>query len=322
MLIQFARLGVFAAVLLGSCVVAAVGTRRLLQGTAMTRRGKAGFASALAFLAATLGCYLYGTLVEADSLEVTRTVISTPRLPRGAHYRIAHISDLHVDVETPSLRQLRAAMQSAGADVLAFTGDAVNTNAGVEVFRSLLAGLPAPLGRFGVRGNHDAWYWKKVDLFGGVATELNTQHPVFLDGGKLAVCGSRYGKTWMLPQCLAEARQSGAFTLLLNHTPDVFEELAPRADLTLVGHTHGGQVRAPLYGALITMARSDKKYEMGRYDFPDGVLYVHRGIGFEPQAPRVRFLAPPELTLIDVEGTGEPNAGDSAKSTLGEPPPN
>lgn len=322
MIVQYVRVGVFVAAVLGSLGYGVWGTRRWLRGPVMGARAKVGLGASLAFLLATVVCYLYGTFVEADALEVTRTVISTPRLPRGVRYRIAHISDLHVDVESPALQRLRAAMQSAGADVLAFTGDAVNTNGGIEVFRSLLGSLPASLGRFGVRGNHDAWYWKNVDLFGGVATELNTQRPVFLDGGKLAVCGSRYGKTWMLPQCLSEARQSGAFTLLLNHTPDVFEELAPRADLTLVGHTHGGQVRAPLYGALITMARSDKKYEMGRYDFPDGVLYVNRGIGFEPQAPRVRFLAPPELTLIDVEGTGEPSAGAPANAPPPEPPSN
>jgi uncharacterized protein len=63
-------------------------------------------------------------------------------------------------------------------------------------------------------------------------------------------------------------------------------------------------VRAPFYGALVTLSRFDKKYEMGRYDVPGSVLYVNRGIGFEPHAPRVRFLARPELTIIEVVGTG------------------
>ncbi len=58
----------------------------------------------------------------------------------------------------------------------------------------------------------------------------------------------------------------------------------------------------PFYGAVVTLAQHGKKYEMGRYEVEGTTLYVNRGIGFEPHAPRVRFLAPPELTLIELTG--------------------
>jgi len=73
-------------------------------------------------------------------------------------------------------------------------------------------------------------------------------------------------------------------------------------DLYLAGHTHGGQVRAPLYGAIVTFSEFGKRYEMGPYRVGGTMLYVNRGIGFEPELPRVRFLARPEVAVIDLIG--------------------
>lgn len=84
--------------------------------------------------------------------------------------------------------------------------------------------------------------------------------------------------------------------------PDLVEDLTG-ADLYLAGHTHGGQVRVPGYGALVTFSRFDKKYEMGRYDVNGTALYVHRGVGFEPGLPKVRFLCRPEIAVFDLVGT-------------------
>ena len=70
-------------------------------------------------------------------------------------------------------------------------------------------------------------------------------------------------------------------------------------DLYLCGHTHGGQVRLPLIGPLVTSSRLGRRYVMGHYHEGRTHLYVSRGIGFEGLgAPRIRLLCPPELTLI------------------------
>lgn len=88
------------------------------------------------------------------------------------------------------------------------------------------------------------------------------------------------------------------------HTPDPVEALPPGVDLYLAGHTHGGQVRLPFYGALITMSRFDKRYEMGRYEVNGTTLYVNRGIGSEGDGlGRARLLARPEITVIDLMGS-------------------
>jgi predicted MPP superfamily phosphohydrolase len=77
------------------------------------------------------------------------------------------------------------------------------------------------------------------------------------------------------------------------------QAVAHGLNLYLCGHTHGGQVRLPIYGALLTSSQLGKRYEMGHYREDDTHLYVSRGLGLEGlSAPRVRFLCPPEMTLV------------------------
>jgi hypothetical protein len=90
-----------------------------------------------------------------------------------------------------------------------------------------------------------------------------------------------------------------SFTVLLYHSPDLMPEAVELGvDLYLCGHTHGGQIRLPLFGALITSSDFWKRYEMGRYEENDTTLYVSRGLGMEGLgAPRARFLSPPEVIV-------------------------
>jgi predicted MPP superfamily phosphohydrolase len=92
------------------------------------------------------------------------------------------------------------------------------------------------------------------------------------------------------------------YVLLIYHNPDqayVASDLG--VDLYLTGHTHGGQVRLPLYGALLTSSQFGKTFEQGSYSLGKMALYVNRGVGMEGSfAPRVRFLAPPEIAVIDL----------------------
>jgi hypothetical protein len=105
---------------------------------------------------------------------------------------------------------------------------------------------------------------------------------------------------------LLSVRSKSATTILLYHTPDLMPKITGLGlgiDLYLAGHTHGGQLRLPLYGALFTSSRWGKRYEMGRYEAQGTTLYVSRGLGLEGLgAPRARFLAPPELVQWTLHG--------------------
>jgi hypothetical protein len=248
-------------------------------------------------------CFGYAMFIEADWLEVTRVTIETAKWPTGKKLKIAHLSDLHVDGPTRSLTRLPELIKDEKVDLIVFTGDSLNKAEGAKHFRSLLGGLPARLGRVAVKGNHDVFIWNQIDLFGGgVATELMSDKPVMFDDGALAVCGAPFRGLEGVDGCLASAPKE-AFLLFAYHSPDLIESLETRPDLYLAGHTHGGQVAMPIYGALITMSAFDKKYESGRYEVHGTTLYVNRGIGFEPHMPRVRFFARPELTIIELVGT-------------------
>ncbi len=91
------------------------------------------------------------------------------------------------------------------------------------------------------------------------------------------------------------------------------------ADLLIAGHTHGGQVRLPLIGAIMTLSRIPRRWAAGLTDLPGGGrLLVSRGTGMErANAPRLRFLCRPELVVIDLTpAAGTPSAGIPAPATL------
>ena len=90
---------------------------------------------------------------------------------------------------------------------------------------------------------------------------------------------------------------------MLSHRPDPILEVAAtgRADVQLSGHTHGGQVALPWYGAVVTLARHGKRFESGLHRVDSTPLYVSRGTGMEGRAaPRIRFLSRPEIAVIEI----------------------
>lgn len=258
---------------------------------------------ALASLAIGVACFGWA-FIEADWLSETRIEVDTAKLPAGKRLRIVHLSDLHVDHARPLFDEVRTRVNALKPDLLVFTGDSLNDREGLPAFQALLSGVEAPVGRFAVRGNHDTGFWAEVDLFGGgVATELKGQSED-RPAANLSICGAPYDSPHALRDCLA-ATAPGRFVIAAYHTPDLAESMRQHPpDLYLAGHTHGGQVRMPFYGALITLSDFDKKYEMGRAAFGPTTIFVSRGVGVEPEAPRIRFLCRPEVAVIDLVGTG------------------
>jgi predicted MPP superfamily phosphohydrolase len=95
-----------------------------------------------------------------------------------------------------------------------------------------------------------------------------------------------------------------AFTLLLYHSPDLIHEAAARrVDLYLGGHTHGGQLRLPLLGPIVTGSKYGRRYAAGLFEADGTRMYISQGIGFEGGGmPRARFLCRPEIVSIELCG--------------------
>ncbi len=254
----------------------------------------------LGLAAAGILCMAWGAFVEPDWIEVSQVRIPTPKV--SSPVRILHITDTHCDGWGPREERLLEIVRQEKPDLIVFTGDSINNpEDGLRAFRRLGTSLKAPSGCFAVGGNWDVWYWNELNLFGGTSWKaLDGEGAlVTVRGNRLWVCGAAYGGPW---RTALKTAPPGAFTLFLYHTPDLAPEPELQdADLYLAGHTHGGQVCLPFYGALVTMSKYGKAYESGLYRIGTCALYVCRGLGMEGDpAPRVRFCCRPEVALIEL----------------------
>ena len=153
-----------------------------------------------------------------------------------------------------------------------------------------------------MKGNWDVWRTGANPFDGTGALELNGQaFELETRGTSLWFAGAPAQARDRIESALA-ALPDDAFTVFLYHFPDVIHDVAARqVDLCCVGHTHGGQVALPFYGAIVTRSTLGKRFESGLYRVQNTWLYVNRGIGMDGKwAPRVRFCARPEITVIEV----------------------
>ncbi len=253
----------------------------------------------------------YSLYIEPFALGVTRLTLPAPALGLDAPLHILQISDLHVERITRRERAVLAQVAALRPDMIVLTGDYLNLSylddpQAVRDVRALLAEFDAPYGVYAVSGTVDHRMDLLFDGLEHITVLDDAARPIPFPGGELMLLGvSHLGWTRDAATLAALAAQypDAAYTLLLYHTPDLAEAAAAAGvDLYLAGHTHGGQLRAPFYGAIVTFSRYGKRFEMGRYTLGDTTLYVARGIGMEGWgAPRARFLCPPELVLVTLE---------------------
>lgn len=249
-------------------------------------------------------CIAYGHFIEPYWPSITHVQIKTSKLAPGSRpVRIAHISDIHSDPQPRLEDRLPGLIAEQKPDLIVFAGDSINSPAALPVFKRCFTELAAIAPTFAVRGNWDARAWRRLDLFGGTGVRELDGEAVAVDvgGASVWVTGVAVEHEERLQQALS-AIPSGALIVFLYHSPDLIPEVAQQqVDLYCAGHTHGGQVALPWYGALITLSKFDKQYEAGLYRVNQTWLYVNRGIGMEGGgAPRVRFCARPEITMIEV----------------------
>nr|WP_246580452.1 metallophosphoesterase [Deinococcus aestuarii] len=237
--------------------------------------------------------------------------------------RVVQLSDLHYGayIGRGSVRAWVDAALALRPDVVLVTGDFVDKRgvAPLEPLFGELARLRAPLGVWGVWGNHDHAHFRRTahrggrspgaarDAFGAdlrrsdvrlLCNEGTTlRDDLFLAG----VDDLRWGRV-DLGAALARAPAGGA-VLLMSHTPDLLPEVPGRVGLTLCGHTHGGQVCLPLIGPLVTSSRFGRRFASGFVRGP-APGFVSRGLGVTTLP--FRLNCGPEVVVFDfVPGGGE-----------------
>jgi predicted MPP superfamily phosphohydrolase len=257
----------------------------------------------IAGLAVALSAY---AIVEASRIEVVRVRIVTDRLPASVpSLRIAQITDLHLGHihRNGKAREVAAIVARERPDLFVSTGDLVDGELdGVAELAEILRGVPAPRGKFAVLGNHE--YYAGIDRAIAFTrksgfTLLRDESVTIDDAVRIAgvddPAGARFGRAGGTSEAaLLGNRPDGRFTVLLKHRPQLDPASAGKFDLQLSGHTHHGQLFPfRLLTRLI--------YPLLAGDHPvtgGGILHVSRGTG--TWGPPMRFLAPPEVTILDI----------------------
>jgi predicted MPP superfamily phosphohydrolase len=258
----------------------------------------------VAGLAVALSAY---AVVEASRIEVVRVRIVTDRLPASVpSLRIAQITDLHLGLihRSSMARKVAAIVAREQPDLFVSTGDLVDGQLdGITALEEILRGIPAPRGKFAVLGNHE--YYAGIDRSIAFTRKsgftLLRDDAVTIDNavriaGVDDPAGARFGRTGGAEEAaLLGDRPDGRFTVLLKHRPQLDPATGGKFDLQLSGHTHHGQIFP-----FRLLTRLFFPLLAGDHPVPGGgILHVSRGTG--TWGPPMRFLAPPEITVVDIE---------------------
>jgi predicted MPP superfamily phosphohydrolase len=233
---------------------------------------------------------------DASWVEPDWVKIRTIRLAKDKPtHRVVHFTDVHHKGDRPYLESVVQKINNCSPDIVCFTGDLIEESRFLPETLEILEKIRAPL--YGVPGNHDYWSHAKFNDIrksfarGGGSWLMNSQ--VVTDDGKICLTGATClkGKPIALPP-RAECKN-----IMLLHYPLLAEKLIHPFDLILAGHSHGGQVRIPFYGALMVPYWVGK-YEVGMFKIAAGPLYVNPGIGYIGAS--VRFNCRPEITVFEI----------------------
>ena len=275
--------------------------------------------SALAVTTAPFVAGAYGMFYERLNLEISHRRIKIPRLPRAFEgFRIAQLSDIHIGpfMTAKEVRRYVGIANGLKPDLAALTGDFVTWDPSTQyAVVDVLAGVKAPFGVYGSLGNHEMWAGVEdsiTRLFAlrGIRILRGEQAWIRYGSEAINLLGVDYqSRSPMGPRGQRLVREylegvdrlmaSGTANILLSHNPNTFDRAAEYGiDLSLAGHTHGGQVTLEFISPDLSPSRLITPYVRGWFEKPGGQLYVNRGIG--TIGVPIRFDAPPEITVFEL----------------------
>jgi predicted MPP superfamily phosphohydrolase len=258
----------------------------------------------LALAGVELACFAWAYFVEPYWPEVTHARIVSDKLSGSRAVRLVLISDTHCEEHTRLEDRIPEIIAELKPDAIFFTGDMLNTPGGAVNFRWMMKRLAVIAPTYAVRGNWDG----KISTAGifdgtGVRELRNEWVEQNVSGSDVWIGGGVFGEGGPIHKMLAHKPPTG-FTVFLYHSPDLAKWAASTGgDLFCSGHTHGGQVALPFYGALVSIEdeNTGRTFASGLYQIDNTYCYNNRGIGMEGRfCPPVRFLARPEITLIEL----------------------
>ncbi|WP_394136952.1 metallophosphoesterase [Cytobacillus oceanisediminis] len=268
-----------------------------------------GFAAAAFGLSA--GGYYYARDIEPRLLDITNHKISNNAIPQAFdNLKIVQFSDTHLGFhyDLDQLEELIEKINKIKADIIFFTGDLMdepNKYSEANQIPSLLQKIEAPLGKFAIYGNHDhggygSDIYKSIMEEAGFILLLNENRKIEVSGSSIHVIGiddAMLGRPDI--KLAVENIEEPSYKILLSHAPDLADgAYSFGIQLQLSGHSHGGQIKIPFFGALVKPPYAERYHE-GFYEIGSQeplTLYVNRGLG-TTRLP-FRFLSRPEMTIF------------------------
>ena len=252
--------------------------------------------------------------------------------------RILHLTDSHFHGRDELILAFLRKMSAGGEfDLVLFTGDLIETAAGLESTRAAASLFRPRVGSFAVLGGHDYLRVSAFkayehllsrhaqDAFAGDNPAQELEHTLQERGVRVlrdsnvrlsAPNGCEFALVGLGDAFLFQPDFGAAWdglpadipTIVIAHSPDVLHETCARAArLALFGHTHGGQVRLPILGALITKSELPGRLASGTFRHGETVFVLNNGLGTSPALP-YRLLCPPEVTVLELTRAASPEA--------------
>lgn len=248
---------------------------------------------------------LYG-LYEAGQLKTEKITLQTTKLPAGIErLRIVQVTDIHFSRITglKMARKIADIVSDLNPDILVSTGDLIDDGLReVDQVQKQFKSINTKYGKYAATGNHE--FFMGITLSSrfteGCGFRLLRNESIEVnDFINIAGVDDPAVKRIGLFQVMAESKIIDGFSpekinILLKHQPRIEADSIGKFDIQLSGHTHNGQIFP--FNFLVGLVF---KYMSGIYDLgKDSYLYVSRGTG--TWGPPVRFLSPPEITVIDI----------------------
>jgi predicted MPP superfamily phosphohydrolase len=275
----------------------------------MSRAGLTGFviSAKISFLISVLlavAIGIYGYFAALD-VRTERLKVETAKLPAGVdRLTIVQISDVHLGliVRSARLKRIISIVKAEKPDIFISTGDLVDAQINqMTGMAELLREVNAPYGKFAITGNHEYYAGIKQALAFTKEAGFTLLRGEVVKAGGINIVGvdDPAGVQLNIDKPESEAEllaglPKNRFTLFLKHRPAVDQNAAKLFDLQLSGHTHKGQIFPFTYVSEIAYPLN-----AGRFVLSNGsILYVSRGTG--TWGPPIRFLSPPEVTVIEL----------------------
>lgn len=251
--------------------------------------------------------------IEPGSLQQRQLTLASAGWT-GAPLTIAVAADLHVGAPHAGLPMLKKVVDQLNAsqpDLILLPGDFViqGVLAGKPVAPATIAGelarLKAPLGVFATLGNHDWWLdgeqVRQVLTDAGITVVENMAVPLASAAGPLWLVGIGDDMTGHAhPEKAFSGIPADAKLIVMMHDPANAPSLPASSLVAFAGHTHGGQVRLPFLGALLTPGRAPRQHAYGWIADVPAPTFVTSGVG--TSILPIRFNSPPETVLLRLSG--------------------